>query len=199
MADYRPLIPFVLNSETSIPMVEPVERMFEMAVRKGASSHPLDKGGLTFCGITLATFREYCKGKSALSPHCGERWILTFEIWTDIFKTMFWDRWHADSILSFKVAAALVDWTWVSGANGIKFPQRLLGVKADGVVGARTLQAVNSWKEPDRLFSLIQESRKAYHRRIAPAGSTNRVFLRGWNARVDRLTDFVNRITEKNA
>lgn len=192
MADCRLLMPFVLHSETSVPIVEPVERMFEIAARKGATSHPLDKGGLTMCGVTLATFRQYLKGKSATS--CGGIEVgLTFDVWADIFKTMFWDRWQADAIVSGKVAAALVDWTWVSGANGIRLPQKLLGVKADGVVGPLTLNAVNSRKDPDRLFGLIQESRKAYHSRIAPPGSTNRVFLRGWNARVDNLTSFLNR------
>lgn len=186
------LMPFVLHSETSVPIVEPVERMFGLAAAKGASSHPHDKGGLTMCGVTLSTFREYCRRKCTAGADADSLRRITFDVWEDIFKSMFWDRWNADSILSFKVAAALVDWTWVSGANGIRIPQKLLGVAADGVVGRRTLQAVNSWTEPDRLFGLIQESRKAYHRRIAPAGSTNRVFLRGWNARVDRLTLFIN-------
>lgn len=187
MADYRLLMPFVLHSETSTPIVEPVERMYELAASKGPSSHPLDKGGLTFCGVTLATFRQYCKDKGLSQMPQN----LPFTLWADIFKSMFWDRWKADAIISDKVAAALVDWTWVSGANGIKLPQKLLGVKADGVVGPCTLQAVNAWKDPDSLFRLVQESRKAYHSRIAPPGSSNRVFLRGWNARVDRLTSFL--------
>lgn len=187
------LMPFVLNSETSTPIVEPVERMFAIAARKGASKHPLDKGGLTMCGITLATFREYCRRKGIANADAAALRHITFEVWEDIFKSMFWDRWQADSINSASVAAALVDWTWVSGANGIRLPQKLLGVEADGVVGPRTLQAVNSWEDTGLLFSMIQECRKDFHRRIAPEGSANRTFLRGWNARVDRLTAFLNR------
>lgn len=199
-------MPFIIHSETSTPIVEPVERMFKAAVRKGASRHPHDKGGLTMCGVTLSTFREYCRRKASLSPLSGAKspnqlshsedmeQNLTFEVWTDIYKTMFWDRWKADSILSERVAAALVDWTWVSGVNGIRLPQRLLGVTPDGVVGPNTLKAVNSRQNTDRLLQMIQDSRKAYHNSIAPDGSRNRTFLRGWNARVDRLTTFLKTI-----
>ena len=54
--------------------------------------------------------------------------------WYDIIKTMFWDKWRADDIHSQKVANILVDWALASGIHGIKKPQALLGVVADGIV-----------------------------------------------------------------
>lgn len=193
MADYRYLMPFILHCETSTPIIEPVGRMFEEAAGRGVKTHPHDRGGPTMCGVTLATFRDYCRRQGLANADAAALSRLSFGEWSDIYKTMFWDRWHADSIESESVAAALVDWLWVSGANGIKLPQKILGVKADGVVGPATLQALNSQTDTGRLFRMIQDGRKAYHSRIAPPGSTNRVFLRGWNARVDNLTTFLNR------
>lgn len=192
MADHRFLMPFVLHCETSVPMSGPVERMFVEAVGKGASSHPNDRGGLSMCGVTLATFKEYCRRRGIGTDDATALRSISFNTWTDIYKSMFWDRWQADSIVYRHVAAALVDWTWTSGINGIKLPQRILGVKADGVVGPITIQAVNAYPDPDRLFRMIQDGRKAYHTRIAPVGSKNRVFLRGWNVRVDKLSSYVS-------
>lgn len=189
MADHTILIPFILNAETSAPFCPSAEMMFLAAVRKGQASHPLDKGGLTLCGVTLATFREYCRRKGLPTP--GQRWSLTFGEWTDIYKSMFWDRCKAELIRSGKVAAAMVDWTWVSGANGIRGVQRLLGVASDGIVGPKTLHAINSFPDQDDLFSRIQQARIRYHNSIAPPGSANRTFLRGWNCRVGRLTSYL--------
>ena len=74
--------------------------------------------------------------------------------WLDILKTMFWDRWQADKIKSQKLANILVDWVWGSGVYGIKIPQRILGVKQDGIVGDETLKALNA-QDPDKLFQAI--------------------------------------------
>ena len=34
-------------------------------------------------------------------------------------------------------ANTLVDWLWCSGAWGIKIPQKILGLKVDGIVGEK--------------------------------------------------------------
>ena len=52
----------------------------------------------------------------------------------------------------------MVDWVWASGAHGIKIPQRLLGVTVDGIVGPKTIAAVNA-KNPRELFDMIKIAR----------------------------------------
>lgn len=105
--------------------------------------------------------------------------------WLDILKTMFWDKWQADKIKSQKLANILVDWVWGSGVYGIKIPQRILGVKQDGIVGDETLKALNA-QDPDKLFQAIYEARKKYLNDITIARPANKRFLRGW---LNRLED----------
>ena len=105
--------------------------------------------------------------------------------WLDILKTMFWDRWQADKIKSQKLANILVDWVWGSGVYGIKIPQRILGVKEDGIVGNKTLEALNA-QDPDKLFQVIYEARKKYLNDITISRPANKRFLRGW---LNRLED----------
>lgn len=105
--------------------------------------------------------------------------------WLDILKTMFWDRWQADKIKSQKLANILVDWVWGSGVYGIKIPQRILGVKQDGIVGNKTLEALNA-QDPDKLFQVIYEARKKYLNDITISRPANKRFLRGW---LNRLED----------
>ena len=57
---------------------------------------------------------------------------------------MYWDRWKADEIKSQSIADILVDWIWASEMHGIKIPHDLVGVIPDGIVGPKTLAAVNS-------------------------------------------------------
>ena len=78
---------------------------------------------------------------------------------------LFRSRWKANQIQSQKIANILVDWVWASGANGIKIPQRLLGVAVDGIVGAKTLAAVNA-ADPDVLFDRIYQARETFLRDI---------------------------------
>ena len=80
---------------------------------------------------------------------------------------MYWDRWKADEIKSQSVADILVDWVWASGAHGIKIPQRLLGVTVDGIVGPKTIAAVNS-RNPRELFDQIKIARFDFYRGYMP-------------------------------
>ena len=111
---------------------------------------------------------------------------LEYAEWFDILKTMFWDRWQADSIADQRVAHMLVDWVWTSGTYGITIPQKLLGVKADGIVGPKTLEAVNT-RVPSELFLNLKESRSAYFERICLQRPANRRFLNGWLRRLNAI------------
>jgi hypothetical protein len=151
----------------------------------GFANDPADRGGATNKGVTIATFEAYCKAKSLPRPSVEHLKRMTDGEWLDILKTMFWDRWQADKIKSQKIANILVDWVWGSGVYGIKIPQRILGVKQDGIVGDETLKALNA-QDPDKLFQVIYEARKKYLNDITISRPTNKRFLRGW---LNRLED----------
>lgn len=171
----------------------------------GFVNDPADRGGATNMGVTIGTFEVYCRRKGYPRPTVERLKKLTPSEWTDILKTMYWDRWQADKIKSQKVANILVDWVWGSGVHGIKIPQRILGVEADGIVGEKTMQALNA-QDPDKLFQEIYEARrkfllditeesiKRYEAKVGRKATeeellrhTNKRFLRGWNNRLEDI------------
>lgn len=148
----------------------------------GFVNDPDDLGGATNKGITLATFRAvYGKGKTV-----EDLKRLTDAQWEHIFRTKFWDRWKADSIRDVSVAYLLVQWVWGSGAYGIRVPQRVLGLDVDGIVGPKTIAAVNA-RNGRQLFDLLKAEKKAYFERICVSRPANRKFLKGWLRRLDSM------------
>ena len=165
MAKYEKLIPTVLKFEG------------------GFANHPSDPGGATNSGVTLSTFRSvYGKNKTVQDLK-----NMTMEQWEYIFKTSFWDRWCADEIDNQSIANLLVDWLWASGVYGIKYPQEVLGVKTDGIVGLKTLAAINYYPNKNELFEKLWNRRKKHFEDIVRNRPQSKVFLKGW---LRRLSDF---------
>lgn len=149
----------------------------------GYSDHPYDKGGCTMAGITIGTYRKYYGANKT----CNDLRFITRAEWLHIFKTGYWDKFKADSIENQSIAQLCVDMAWGSGpVTAIKKVQATLGLKADGIVGPKTLAALNA---PDRekTFSTLWNMRKAWLERIARNGN-NKVFLRGWLRRLNDIT-----------
>lgn len=80
----------------------------------------------------------------------------------------------------------MVDWVWASGGYGIKLPQKILGVAIDGIVGTKTIEAVNN-QDPKELFEAIKAERIAYIDRIIQARPANKKFRNGWINRINDL------------
>ena len=179
-------MPFILKWETGTtgPGLTN-EQLFEKAKKRGFANDPDDLGGATMCGVTLATFTEYCRRKGYPRPTVTRLKAITYREWLEVLKTLFWDRWKADQIINASIALMLVDFVWASGANGITVPQKAVGVVADGKVGPKTLAAINA-REPKALFDLLYKERVAYINRICAARSKNLKYKNGW---MNRLND----------
>lgn len=167
MADHKQLTPFIKKWEG------------------GYVNDPLDKGGATNMGVTIATYRNYRAKKGYASTSVEDLKAMTMVEWREIFKSLYWNRWRADEIRSQSVANILVDWVWGSGIWGIKIPQRLLGVTSDGIVGKNTLTALNA-QNPLAIFNTIKAARVTYIDDICKKTPTNERFRRGW---INRLND----------
>lgn len=152
----------------------------------GFVDDPQDRGGATNMGVTIGTWRThgYDKDKDG-DIDVADLKKMSLEDWEAIFKKQYWDRWQADSIKHKEVAFMLVDWVWGSGSYGIKIPQRVLGVKADGIVGPKTLAAVNS--RPRSFARELAKERLAYLHRIVKSDSTQKKYIKGWANRVNDL------------
>lgn len=148
----------------------------------GFVNDPLDRGGATNKGITIGTFRRFF-GKDATVEQLKR---ITDDQWLHIFKSGYWDRWKADRIKNQSVADILVDWVWASGVYGIKIPQRVLGVVDDGVVGEKTLAALNE-QNPEEFFQRIREERIKFVEDIVRRNPTQGRFLKGWKNRINDI------------
>lgn len=187
MAKFEKIIPFILRHEAGVAekhLGKPMAELFEIARKTGFANDKRDSGGATLCGVTLGTYETYCRRKGYPRPTILRLKAMPFAHWLDICKGMYWDRWQADEICSQSVAEMLVDWVWASGAFGIKIPQRLLGVKADGIVGAKTLKAVNE-QEPYALWTALRDERERYIENITKG--KNACFRKGWLNRLNAM------------
>lgn len=168
MANSSKLIPFILQWEG------------------GFVNDPDDLGGATNKGITIDTFTEYKKRKGQKAPTVTDLKNISDAEWRDVFKSLYWDRWIADEIKSQAVANILVDWVWASGSHGIKRPQRLLGVKADGIVGKQTIAALNAM-DAATLFKMIKDDRAKFIDEICKARPKNEKYRKGWMNRINAI------------
>ncbi len=152
----------------------------------GFVNDPDDLGGATNMGVTMNTYIAYCRRKGYPVPTVTRLKNLSEKQWTDILKTMYWDRFRADEIHSQSVADICVDWLWLSGVTAIKRVQSILGVKPDGIVGPVTLSAINS-RSALPLFGAIKQSRLAHIDELCTKRPKNEKYRLGWTNRLNDL------------
>lgn len=170
MANVAKLLPYILKWEG------------------GFVNDPIDKGGATNMGVTIGTWRSvgYDKDGDGDIDVADLKLLTHDDVMNRVLKPHYWDRWKADQIKSQSVANILVDWVWGSGINGVKIPQRLLGVTADGIVGKKTLEAVNS-ANPKVLFDQIKSARIDFLNNIVSRDLSQKRFINGWLNRLNHL------------
>ena len=170
MADVKKLAPFIFSWEG------------------GYVNDPLDLGGETNMGVTIGTWKQVGKDLNGDGLINGEDLkLLDKDLIVDcVLKPHYWDRWKADQIKNQSIANILVDWVWASGSHGIKRPQRILGVTADGIVGPKTIAAINA-ADPSKLFSLIKADRIKFVDEIVAARPANKRFEKGWKNRINSI------------
>lgn len=186
MADIRKLAPILLKWEAGVLPQSSLEAQWEKAKKKGFSNHPNDTGGATMCGITLKTYTRYRQLKGRSEPTVTDLQYITLNEWLDILRKFYWDKMRADEILNQSVANLCVDNVWGSGTGYIKQIQIVLGVKPDGIVGPKTLAAINNANQKELFYKLV-EKRRVFYLNLTISRPANKVFYKGW---INRLSDF---------
>lgn len=152
----------------------------------GYVNHPLDKGGPTKYGVILSVWQEHGRDKDRDGDIDSEDIkLLSQEDARYIAKKIFWDYFLADSIKNSSVAEFIVDWGYNSGRKTVaKIVQRLVKVGEDGIVGPKTLAAINS-ADQEMLFYAMQIERKVFLNNIIKRKPDQIVFYDGWMNRVN--------------
>lgn len=160
---------------------------FILSWEGGYVNDPCDAGGATNKGVTIATWKRqgYDKNGDGVID-VKDLKLITDSDACSILKKNYWDRWCADSIEDQSIANTLVDWVWGSGCYGIKIPQQMLNVTADGIVGPKTIRALNE-QDPKEFFDKLSSRRRAYLESICKTRPANRKFLKGWLRRLDSI------------
>ncbi len=167
---------------------------------------PADSGGATNKGVTLATYKKWCKIHNLQPPTVNDLKAITDETVMAILKEFYWDKMRADEIKNQSIANLCVNTLWGSGTGYIKTIQAVLKVKQDGIVGPITLAKLNNWRPQEDIFNRLWNRRKkffldivdssvaVYEKKIGRKATerelmkyTKKRFLKGW---LNRLNDF---------
>lgn len=142
----------------------------------GFSDHPDDPGGRTNYGITEATYNAFRASKG--QGRRNVRLIDEIEV-KEIYRLQYWSRVQGDR-LPDGLDYCVMDYAVNSGpARAVKVLQRILGVEADGVVGAVTLAAARA-QSPVRIINDICDERMRFLKKLKHWPK----FKTGWTRRV---------------
>lgn len=188
MAQIEKLIPHILQWENSITMQEgeTIRHAYERARVKGVHVVRGDSGGPTLAGVTLTTFRDWRRKQGKPVPTQADLAKLGYDEWLAILKSLFWDRCKGDGIRFQGVANMFVDWVWHSGPGVIRNVQTIFSLVPDGIVGPKTLAALNT-PLPYNIFERIRYARERYYRKVADNRPSQRKFLEGWLNRMEAI------------
>jgi lysozyme family protein len=137
----------------------------------GYSEHESDPGGKTRYGITEAVARQV--------GYRGDMRDLPIDLAKRIYLEQYWKPIKAEMLPS-GIRYAVFDAAVNSGVGqSIRWVQRVVGVKDDGVIGPITLKAIDN-ADPDVLLRGILAERLRFMTHL-PAWN---VFSRGWARRI---------------
>lgn len=156
------------------------EQSLALALKEegGWVDHPSDPGGETNMGVTKKIWEEWV----GHPVPAGSLQNLTVADVVPLYKAKYWDKVRGDD-LPEGVDYAMFDFAINSGpTRAIKTLQRAVGVTPDGVIGPKTLAAVNAMPPRD-LVDEICDKRLAFLQGLP----TWPIFGRGWSNRVARV------------
>lgn len=139
-----------------------------------------DPGGLTNKGITLETYGQYYDDGAEGLEHIGTKQV------EHIYINGYWNRMRGDDFPCQKLAELVFDTCVNCGTRtAVRMLQRLLYVTDDGIVGMKTLEAVEKCCDNELLFDRYKAERLRYYGRLVEKNPRLSKFLRGWTNRVN--------------
>lgn len=192
MASIEIMAPHILTWEVSVN--DAVRKKRDAMIKAGASGRELyallspygyhnikgDSGKDTMCGVTIATFTDWRYYNGRPKPTVAELKALKYDEWLAMLKHVFWDRCKADQINNSSIALMMVDWCWLNGATtAIRQMQSAFGLATDGIIGPKSLAALNTLPA-SVTFGRLKTARERSYDRIVKARPSQQVFYNGW-------------------
>lgn len=157
---------------------------------------PQDKGGETYKGIArnkfpmwegwvYIDFEKRTKFKGAEIPRGTE--FPNIQYLVDKFYSQRWDLYKLSEIKNQNLAALLFDYIIHSGAtHPILVIQNIAGTIPDGIIGPKTIAAINKGN-PISLFSRLLKEREKFLAGLIAADPTQKIFETGWKNRIEKF------------
>ena len=102
---------------------------FILSFEGGFVNDPVDRGGATNKGVTIATWRMQGYDKDGDGDiDVDDLKLISDADAIEVMRRCFWKRWRADEIKNQNLANILVDWIWCSGTPSITITQAMLVV-----------------------------------------------------------------------
>ena len=152
---------------------------FERMIRNegGYSLHevPGDRGGQTYAGIARRRWPGW-EGWEAIDS--GQ--MPSPDLVQAFYREHFWDAIRGDEIEDQRVAGTIFDFAVNAGTRtAVRLAQSVAGTTPDGIVGPKTLQAINAM-DPAVFLPRYALAKIERYAAIASRDSSQRKFLLGW-------------------
>lgn len=146
----------------------------------GYTNHPSDPGGPTNWGITIHDYRRYINPKGTAADVKNMKQAQAAEI----YRQKYWLIQHCE-LMPDGVDYAMFDFGINSGiGRSQKFLQNILKVTPDGIIGAKTLAALNA-QDPQFVIIALCSARLKFVKGL----KTWPVFGKGWRRRIAGVQD----------
>ena len=150
----------------------------------GYVDHPLDRGSCTNYGITIHALGEW-RGRPVT---CEDVRRLTRDEALAIYREVYVRRPGFEAVPDPRLRALLVDFGVHSGPRAaIRALQRAIGVRADGILGPQSIDALRR-ADAAAVYRIVLQARGELIAGILQRDPGQRAFAAGW---VRRLMEFV--------
>jgi lysozyme family protein len=161
----------------------------------GFVNDPMDPGGATNKGITMATFHACADRYLGIAPTLANLKALSDAQAGEIYKPLYWDKLRCDEIDLQPLADIVFDFQVNAGDNAAKLFQKVLNdlganppLEVDGNIGPATLHALEQADEKE-VYRRYKQGRRDYYQGLVASRPALDKFLNGWLARVNSFPE----------
>lgn len=147
-----------------------------------------DSGGATNKGITIGRFSEYL-GRKATKEEVKN---IDHETVKLIYKKYYWDVMNLDKLIDQSIATALFDMGVLCGTGtAARLCQEALGIAQTKKMDADTIDKLNAITDEAFIPKFAEKNIQRFEA-IVQNKPTQKVFLKGWKSRANRLLSLID-------